>query len=152
MGSEMCIRDRLDAVEGDVIDDGFNVADENIDTEGNLVLADTDEDVAADRSNSEPLNIDYDYRELPDNDGDNINDLQDIDDDNDGILDVDEGGLIAGPSGAYTWTHNVNNGTSTAGIHNEFGDGAQHAIASSSDAILGSGPVSYTHLTLPTKA
>ena len=128
-----------DVVEGADADDGYDVNDENVDSEGNIVLTDTDEDVAEDRSNVEPLNIDYDYRELPDNDGDNINDLQDIDDDNDGILDVDEGGFIDGPSGAYTWTHNLDGGRSTAGNHNEFGPGAQHAVASSGDAILGAG-------------
>ena len=73
-----------------------------------------------------------------DTDSDGVEDVNDIDDDNDGILDVDEG-VVAGPSGEFTWTHNLDGGRSTAGIHNQFGPGAEHAVASSTDAILGSG-------------
>ena len=45
----------------------------------------------ADRTNADPLNVDYDFREALDTDGDNVHDAQDIDDDNDGILDTTEG-------------------------------------------------------------
>ena len=44
-----------------------------------------------DGSNAIRLNIDSDFREALDTDGDNIHDAQDIDDDNDGILDWVEG-------------------------------------------------------------
>ena len=55
--------------------------------------------MAGDRSNADPLNIDYDFREALDTDGDNVHDEQDIDDDNDGILDIVEnsGGLPVVP-------------------------------------------------------
>ena len=104
-------------------------------------LADTDDDTAADGSDAAPTEIDLDYRDnvVPiDTDGDGVEDSVDVDDDNDGILDVNEG-LVDGPKGAFTWTHNLNNGTSTGGINNEFGDGAEHAVASSTDALLGDG-------------
>ena len=128
----------FDVFEGTDNNDGFDVNDENRDAVS-IALADTDADLnAGDGSNSVVLNIDSDFREALDTDGDNVHDAQDIDDDNDGILDIDEG-VIVGPSGAYTWTHNLEGGTSSAGIHNEFGAGAEHAVASSTDSFLGDG-------------
>ncbi|MFK5889509.1 MAG: T9SS type A sorting domain-containing protein [Flavobacteriaceae bacterium] len=79
---------------------GANGLDNNIDTVDNWtdpngsinvpsLLPDTDGDVNS--------GGDVDYRDntnvLPDNDGDGIADVNDLDDDNDGILDVIEGGL-----------------------------------------------------------
>ena len=80
-----------DAVEGSDDEDGFDVNDENVDVLGEFTLDDTDSDVDPGRTNADPLNVDYDFREALDTDGDNVHDEQDIDDDNDGILDVDEG-------------------------------------------------------------
>ena len=83
-----------DVVEGGNVNDGFDVNDENVDLLGEFDLADTDSDVDAGRANADPLNVDYDFREALDTDGDNVHDGQDIDDDNDGILDVVEAGLL----------------------------------------------------------
>ena len=86
-----------DVVEGGNIDDGFDVNDENVDLLGEFTLADSDEDVDDGRGNADPLNVDYDFREAIDTDGDNVHDEADIDNDNDGILDADE---IAGADGS----------------------------------------------------
>ena len=80
-----------DVVEGININDGFDVNDQNVDPLGEFTLDDSDSDVDPGRGNADPLNVDYDFREALDTDGDNVHDEQDIDDDNDGILDVDEG-------------------------------------------------------------
>ena len=89
----------LDEFEGSDTADGFDVNDENIvgDTGGagggftRFNLDDNDNDVAPDGSNAVPLSQDLDYRDnFEDFDGDGIADNDDIDDDNDGILDVDE--------------------------------------------------------------
>ena len=85
--------------------DGFNV-NESL-AAGALALPDAD----GDATGGIPLAEDVDFRDaenIPDTDGDGITDNIDVDDDNDGILDIDEG--------------------------------------------LSFNPVSYTHLTLPTKA
>ena len=76
--------------EGSDDNDGFVVNDENRSADL-IALADTDGDLAADGSNADPLNIDSDFREALDTDGDNVRDEQDIDDDKDGILDTAEG-------------------------------------------------------------
>ena len=81
---------------------------------------------------------------LPDNDKDKIPDIDDLDDDNDGIFDVDEG----------------DGDVDSDGIPNAFdldsdGDGCLDVTEAGftdgdGDGILGTSPVSYTHLTLPT--
>jgi len=53
-------------------------------------LADTDNDVLANGSNADGLNQNFDFREFIDTDGDSVNNNLDIDDDNDGILDINE--------------------------------------------------------------
>ena len=79
-----------DVVEGGNVNDGFDVNDENRDADS-IALADTDGDLnGGDGTNAVPLNIDSDFREAIDTDGDNVNDADDIDDDNDGILDTTE--------------------------------------------------------------
>ena len=84
----------FDVFEGTDNNDGFDVNDENRDAVS-IALADTDADLnAGDGSNSVVLNIDSDFREALDTDGDNVHDEQDIDDDNDGVLDVDEDILV----------------------------------------------------------
>ena len=83
--------DPVDNVDGNIF--GWDSNDEDFNMVGNFTLADSDGDVAPDRQNIDPLNIDFDFREALDTDGDNVHDPQDIDDDNDGILDVDEGGV-----------------------------------------------------------
>ena len=77
-----------DVVEGSNVNDGFDVNDNNVDLIGEFILEDSDADVNADRTNADPLNVDYDFREALDTDGDNVHDEQDIDDDNDGVLDL----------------------------------------------------------------
>jgi len=73
-----------------------------------------------------------------DTDGDGVADEVDVDDDNDGILDVDEGVETQG-AGAYSFTHNEDNGRSTAGAHNPFNPGSEAVVDSGSDVTVGSG-------------
>ncbi|WP_298423407.1 DUF4347 domain-containing protein [uncultured Kordia sp.] len=73
----------------------------------NFLLADADNDTNTDGTNAAPLGIDLDFRDNSndecdasissnlDTDGDGVTDICDIDDDNDGILDVDEGLAVA---------------------------------------------------------
>ena len=78
--------DVFDTQNGTTADDGFDV-NESIAT-GAAALPDTDGDL----SGGVPLEQDVDFRDVPtDTDGDGVEDFEDIDDDNDGILDVDEG-------------------------------------------------------------
>ena len=95
-------------------DDYTNVS--GLANDGNeFLLADIDDDTAADGSNAAPILTDLDFRDdesLVDTDGDGVTDDIDIDDDNDGILDVDEGEFTVDASGAYTWTHNLVGGSS----------------------------------------
>ena len=85
--------------------DGFNV-NESLAT-GALALPDAD----GDATGGIPLAEDVDFRDaenIPDTDGDGITDDIDVDDDNDGILDIDEGlsfNLI--PNGNLTRVGNV---------------------------------------------
>ncbi|MEM1192792.1 MAG: Ig-like domain-containing protein, partial [Pseudomonadota bacterium] len=79
-----------DVFEGADIDDGFIVNDELVDGNDLVQLPDTDNDLTADRSNAIPRDIDFDFRDGPDRDGDNVNDADDVDDDNDGVLDTAE--------------------------------------------------------------
>ena len=79
----------MDEVEGSNAADGFYVNDENRDALS-IALADSDFDLLTDGTNAVPLNIDSDFREALDSDGDNVHDAQDMDDDNDGILDIVE--------------------------------------------------------------
>ena len=84
----------LDVFEDSDTTDGFDVNDENITATGDFALADSDLDTAADGSDALPLFYDLDFRdgvEAQDTDDDGILDRFDIDDDNDGILDLTEG-------------------------------------------------------------
>ena len=143
----------LDEFEGSDTNDGFDVNDENRDA-NSIALADTDGDLnGGDGTNADPLNIDSDFREALDTDGDNVHDAQDVDDDNDGILDVDEFSintsttLLTSTSGflpdgtEYTLTSSA-----STFIVNANGD----VIISESSSTSTFTPVSYTHLTLPT--
>ena len=71
--------------------DDFDVNDENLDvTDTNFLLA-AEFGLATDGSNAVPLSIDLLFRDnTTDTDLDGVNDADDLDDDNDGILDVDE--------------------------------------------------------------
>jgi len=84
----------LDVFEGSSIDDHFDVNDQNVTATGDFSLSDTDGDIDADGLNAVSLIFDLDYRdsdEAKDTDNDEIIDRFDIDDDNDGILDLAEG-------------------------------------------------------------
>ncbi|MDN3524183.1 Ig-like domain-containing protein [Halomonas sabkhae] len=86
-----------DNFEGADSNDGFDVNDENIDASGNFALGDADGDTLADGSNADPTATDFDYRDnVADTDGDGVADELDIDDDNDGILDTQEGWALTG--------------------------------------------------------
>ncbi|MBF9059562.1 Ig-like domain-containing protein, partial [Rhodobacterales bacterium HKCCSP123] len=98
----------LDIFEGDIVDDDFDVNDQNVEGDNggidggyeNFTLADSDGDSNATSTgtertsnNAEPLTFDLDYRDVQadiDTDDDGIVDARDIDDDNDGILDTVE--------------------------------------------------------------
>lgn len=54
-------------------------------------LGDTDADTPANGNGATPLVSDFDYRDLADTDGDSVANVNDVDDDNDGILDTAEG-------------------------------------------------------------
>ncbi|WGH76596.1 gliding motility-associated C-terminal domain-containing protein [Tenacibaculum tangerinum] len=89
--------------------DNSETADNYSDVNGNaygggtFLILDSDNDTNTDGSNAIPLSVDFDYRDASndecdasisfniDTDGDNVTDICDIDDDNDGILDVNEG-------------------------------------------------------------
>ena len=100
----------LDVFEGDDEEDGFDVNDENRDATS-IALADTDVDLNADGTNAVPLNTDSDFRDNrnDDNDGDGVTDVVDIDDDNDGILDVDEAAARDVVQGQLEFFHNGDN-------------------------------------------
>ncbi|MFJ5282784.1 tandem-95 repeat protein, partial [Pseudomonas sp. NPDC088429] len=80
----------LDIFEGSNVNDGYDANDQNIDGAGIFNLADTDNDTAANGQDALPMSNDLDYRDNPtlDVDNDHIIESIDIDDDNDGILDV----------------------------------------------------------------
>ncbi len=101
--------------DGDGLDDAFTgrtLAD----------LADTDGDLGGDPSIAAPVETDYDYRDAvfstpsaptdaTDTDGDGVADSVDLDDDNDGILDVNEGfGQIDDP---VRFSYSVPDGATT---------------------------------------
>ena len=93
--------------------------DDDVDGLGEQILQDSDADLIADRTNADPLNIDFDFREATDTDGDNVHDAQDVDDDNDGILDTEEGLLefqMTFNAGTEGWRQDNNN--SNAGFSN----------------------------------
>ncbi len=81
-----------DVVEGANASDDFDVNDENLDaTDTNFLLA-AEVGLATDGSNAVPLSIDLSFRDnTTDTDQDGVNDTDDLDDDNDGILDAVEG-------------------------------------------------------------
>ncbi len=59
----------MDVVEGADASDGYDVNDENVNGSGYTALADSDADLAVDRSNVVPFNIDHDWRESLDTGG-----------------------------------------------------------------------------------
>jgi len=83
----------VDALEGFNINDRYDVNDENRSTQS-IALADSDLDLVANGSNAIPLSIDSDFREILDTDGDNVPDVLDVDDDNDGVLDEIDIGAV----------------------------------------------------------
>ena len=72
-----------DDLDGDGIDDAVNAS--YLDTDGDV------SDPINDLSNNDSDASDVDYRSLNDKDGDGVSDVDDLDDDNDGILDSAEG-------------------------------------------------------------
>ena len=96
---------------GTTADDGFDV-NESIAT-GASALLESD----GDASEGMPLEQDVDFRDARedrlDTDGDGVFDSEDVDDDNDGILDVDEGVQRTQVQGQLQFTHNENNGQGT---------------------------------------
>jgi len=118
--------------------DGFDVNDQLYDESSDefLSLPDTDNDIPDSGAGAVALFSDFDYRDMLDTDGDQIANDVDIDDDNDGILDTNEGQSNRS-WGQYNFTHNEVNGTSTAGAPGS-GD-VSGVIASSTDASVGVG-------------
>ncbi len=103
------------AIDG-AINDGFDV-NESIAT-GAAALVDRDRDAAG----GVPLTEDVDFRDTehnPDTDGDGVRDNVDVDDDNDGILDVDEQGdpplltRISSDVGPVNWPGDTNTTVTT---------------------------------------
>ena len=84
---------------------------------------------------------------LPDNDKDGIADEDDLDDDNDGILDIYEvEGLDSDGDGVVNTFDLDSDGDGCYDVN----EGS--CSDSNEDGLVGSNPVSYTHLTLPTNA
>ncbi len=135
-----------DVFEGSNLNDGYVVSDQNnvvsgsglTSTVGSWNLADSDSDLNTTASNAVALNIDFDYREALDTDGDNVRDEVDIDDDNDGILDINEGYIAPTASGIVTPTA----ATSSPGFINQGTADAASSIDGS--GLTGSG-LSATH-------
>ena len=106
----------FDVFEASDLNDGFDVNDENINAAGEFALGDTDLDITPDGSDAIPLIHDFDFRDNevePDTDADGIVNRFDVDDDNDGILDVNERDLI-GLSAASGTLPDGTNYTATA--------------------------------------
>lgn len=89
----------LDIFEGGTLFDA-DPNDENISgtSTANFVfnLSDSDDDIPDNGVGASPTTTDLDYRDAADTDGDGVPNVTDVDDDNDGILDTDEG-LTANP-------------------------------------------------------
>ncbi|MBO6703743.1 MAG: DUF4347 domain-containing protein [Pseudomonadales bacterium] len=89
----------LDIFEGATLLDA-DPNDENVSgtSTANFVfnLSDSDDDVPDNGVGATPTTTDLDYRDAADTDGDGVPNVSDVDDDNDGILDTDEG-LTANP-------------------------------------------------------
>lgn len=79
----------VDIFEGSSTTD-IDANDENL-TGANFNLADTDADTAADGTDAVGLSMDLDFRDLADTDNDGVPNSIDIDADNDGILNINEG-------------------------------------------------------------
>jgi len=121
----------LNVFEVNTNNDGFDVNDEDIDgddggADGSFTRFDfnsNDPDLLSDGSNAIPLDRDFDYRDATDTDGDGVVDSIDVDDDNDGILDVNEAQTVHTPANASVVNANppianlatTHDGTSTAG-------------------------------------
>ena len=87
---------------------------------------------------STPSTAERDWREVPDKDGDGINDYVDIDDDNDGILDGDE--IYCSTPDAY-WGLNESTDDRTANGNDERADG--NAPGYSTESIQGTHSASF---------
>ncbi|MBO6656084.1 MAG: DUF4347 domain-containing protein [Pseudomonadales bacterium] len=105
----------LDIFEGSVLFDS-DPNDENVagTSTANFVfnLADSDEDTGDNGVGAVPLTDDFDYRDLADTDGDGVPNISDVDDDNDGILDSDEG-LTANPGSLRSVNIDILDSTTT---------------------------------------
>ncbi|MEO0618072.1 MAG: DUF4347 domain-containing protein, partial [Pseudomonadota bacterium] len=89
-----------DVFEGSDANDGFDVNDENVSTTAGATVAarseynlSADPNLAADLSNVDGITTNLTFRDQLDTDGDGVADIRDVDDDNDGILDTEEGML-----------------------------------------------------------
>ncbi|MCI4662523.1 MAG: DUF4347 domain-containing protein, partial [Neomegalonema sp.] len=78
----------LDLFEGADVADGYDANDENI-TGGGAFALSADPGLASDGSNADPLTLDLDFRDA-DTDNDGIANPLDLDDDDDGLLDLVE--------------------------------------------------------------
>ena len=123
---------------GDAVDDSGNPL---TDSSGNPLMANDDSDNGADPNNNNGSGSSDDPTPLiipSDKDWDGVPDLEDADDDNDGILDVDEG-LTVEFTGQYNFTHNENSGTATDGAPNTTAPDSTLLIAGSTPTVIGAG-------------
>lgn len=112
----------LDIFEGSTLFD-IDANDENlIGTDFNL--ADTDNDTNTDGSNASPTTTDFDYRDEADTDQDGVPDANDIDADNDGILNINEG-LSAFPGSISSGVIDIQAGSTTVTVIDLSAEGLQ---------------------------
>ena len=103
----------LDIFEGADTDDGFDVNDENVTTAAGATVAASGEynlagtgTLATDLSNVDGTRTNLAFRDA-DTDDDGVDDPTDIDDDNDGILDVDENPVVPIDFSSVTFTDQI---------------------------------------------
>lgn len=105
----------LDIFEGGTLFDA-DPNDENISgtSTANFVfnLSDSDDDIPDNGVGATPTATDLDYRDAADTDGDGVPNVTDVDDDNDGILDTDEG-LTANPGSLTSQGISIDDATTT---------------------------------------
>ena len=121
----------LDIFEKGTVSDGYTTADNNR-TATSIDLA-KDATLNADGSNAVPLERDVNFRDYTDTDRDGVSNLSDVDDDNDGILDVME--INAAAPAGWTATTGVTTTANSISYTGTGGWGTAQATAQPMSAL-----------------